>query len=104
MGVVKGSVLWVGFGVSSFFMGGLRCCVRVRVIRSGACVFITGGAYAFIMCVLGCWFRGGAVKFGAGSFSVFGVGVVGVGLGVSMRVIVLRVFGIYVMVSVCADA
>ena len=57
MGVGKGSVLGVGFGVSSFFMGGLWCCVRVRVIRSGAWGFITGGAYAFIMCVLGCWFR-----------------------------------------------
>ena len=85
-------------------MGGLWCCVRVRVIRSGAWGFITGGAYAFIMCVLRCWFRGGAVKFGAGSFSVFRVGVVGVGLGVRMWVIVLRVVGFYVMVSVCVGA
>ena len=104
MGVVKGSVLGVGCGVSLLFMGGLRCCVRVRVIRSGACVFVPGRASAFIMCMLGCWFGGGAVKFGAGAFIVFGVGVGGVGLGVSMWVIVLRVVGIYVMVSVCVDA
>ena len=84
MDVGKGCIMGVGFGMSSFFVGGLGCCVRVGVIRSGACVFVPGRASAFIMCMLGCWFGGGAVKFGAGAFIVFGVGVLGVGLCVSM--------------------